>query len=77
MTSVPPLWHRDSIVCSQEDAPDHIPEVLARVAPKYLTRAYKVASWTDAEDFLEQLAVRSGKLGKGGEPDLNTTAKVR
>lgn len=50
--------------------------MLARVAPKYLTRAYKVASWTDAEDFLEQLAVRSGKLGKGGEPDLNTTAKV-
>ncbi len=66
----PPCTH------TQEDAPEHIPQVLARVAPRYLTRAYKITSWNDAEDFLEQLAVRTGKLGKGGEPDLNTTAKV-
>lgn len=38
-------------------------------------RAYKVKEWEDAESFLTQLAVKSGRLLKGGEPDLNTTAK--
>ncbi len=32
--------------------------------------------WTGAEDFLEQLARSTGKLGKGGEPDLATAAKM-
>lgn len=32
-------------------------------------------SWEDTEDFLTQLAQNSGRLLKGGEPDLNTTAK--
>jgi hypothetical protein len=39
-------------------------------------RAYKLAAWADATDFLTQLARASGKLGRGGEPDLNTTAKM-
>lgn len=39
-------------------------------------RAYKVRSWTDAEDFLTKLAQASGKLMRGGEPDLNTAAKM-
>lgn len=39
------------------------------------TRAYKIRQWEDAEDFLTQLAKQSGRLLKGGEPDLNTTAK--
>jgi hypothetical protein len=38
-------------------------------------RTYKVQSWEDAENFLTQLARQSGRLLKGGEPDLNTTAK--
>lgn len=38
-------------------------------------RHYKVQSWEDAEDFLTQLAKSSGRLLRGGEPDLNTTAK--
>lgn len=40
------------------------------------TRAYKLKSWTDAEDFLSQLAKSSGKLLKGGDPDLNTAARM-
>ena len=32
-------------------------------------------SWENAEDFLTQLAKSSGRLLRGGEPDLNTTAK--
>lgn len=39
-------------------------------------RAYKVKQWQDAEDFLTKLAQASGKLLKGGEPDLNTAAKM-
>jgi nuclear GTP-binding protein len=61
---------------SLEDATEHIPEVLRRVKPEYLRRAYRLASWQDADDFLEQVARGAGKLGKGGEPDLNTAAKM-
>ena len=39
-------------------------------------RAYKIKQWDDAEDFLTRLAQVSGKLLKGGEPDLNTAAKM-
>jgi len=39
-------------------------------------RAYKIRFWRDAEDFLTQLANAGGKLLRGGEPDLNTAAKM-
>ena len=39
-------------------------------------RAYKIRFWRDAEDFLTQLANAAGKLLRGGEPDLNTAAKM-
>lgn len=38
-------------------------------------RTYGVESWEDPEDFLTQLAQKSGRLGKGGEPDINAIAK--
>ncbi|CAL5224471.1 g7163 [Coccomyxa viridis] len=59
-----------------EDATEHISAVLDRIKPEYLRRAYKVKQWQDAEDFLTKLAQASGKLLKGGEPDLNTAAKM-
>ncbi|KAL4452383.1 hypothetical protein ABPG75_008045 [Micractinium tetrahymenae] len=59
-----------------EDATEHVGEVLERVKPEYLRRAYKVKSWGDAEDFLGQVARNTGKLSKGGEPDLNTAARM-
>ena len=39
-------------------------------------RAYKIKSWSGTEDFLTQLARASGKLLRGGEPDLNTAARM-
>jgi hypothetical protein len=39
-------------------------------------RAYKLRHWTGADDFLDQIARATGKLSKGGEPDLNTAAKM-
>ncbi|KAG2491941.1 hypothetical protein HYH03_009674 [Edaphochlamys debaryana] len=59
-----------------EDATHHVDPVLKRVKPDYLKRAYKIKEWKDTEDFLTQLARLSGKLLKGGDPDLNTAARM-
>ncbi|XP_074641988.1 uncharacterized protein LOC141899522 [Tubulanus polymorphus] len=55
---------------------DYIPEVLRRVRREYILKTYKIESWTDHEDFLEQLCRKSGRLLKGGEPDIKTMAKM-
>ncbi|NWY47706.1 NOG2 protein, partial [Sylvia atricapilla] len=55
---------------------DHITAVLERAKEEYIRKTYKIESWTDAEDFLEKLAARTGKLLKGGEPDLQTVSKM-
>ncbi|XP_051027307.1 nucleolar GTP-binding protein 2 [Acomys russatus] len=55
---------------------DHIGSVLERAKPEYITKTYKIDSWENAEDFLEKLAFRTGKLLKGGEPDLQTVGKM-
>jgi len=55
---------------------DYIPKVLEEVRPLYIKRTYEVSTWKDTEDFLTKLAIRSGKLLKGGEPDLDTVAKM-
>ncbi|NXS33030.1 NOG2 protein, partial [Pomatostomus ruficeps] len=55
---------------------DHIGAVLERAKAEYIRKTYKIDSWTDAEDFLEKLAARTGKLLKGGEPDLQTVSKM-
>ncbi|KFP25406.1 Nucleolar GTP-binding protein 2, partial [Colius striatus] len=55
---------------------DHISAVLERAKPEYIRKTYKIDSWQDTEDFLEKLAARTGKLLKGGEPDLQTVSKM-
>ncbi|KAG4971818.1 hypothetical protein JHK85_038239 [Glycine max] len=57
-------------VTNLKDAADHIGEVLKRVKKEHLERA------DDENDFLLQLCKSSGKLLKGGEPDLMTAAKM-
>lgn len=59
-----------------KDAACHIPVVLERVKREYIAKTYKVSSWTDSTDFLEQVAQRTGKLLKGGEADVNTVGKM-
>lgn len=49
----------------QEDATEYVPQVLARVKPEYLRRAYKIAAWEDHEDFLAQLARQTGGQAQG------------
>lgn len=55
---------------------DHIAAVLERAKPEYVSKAYKIDSWQNAEDFLEKLAYKTGKLLKGGEPDCQTVSKM-
>ena len=59
-----------------DDATDYITSVLRRVKRKYVQKAYRIQDWSDTEDFLTQLSVQYGKLLKGGDADLNTTAKM-
>jgi nuclear GTP-binding protein len=55
---------------------DHVAGVLAKAKPEHLARTYDVAGWTDATDFLAKIAAQTGKLLRGGEPDLPTVAKM-
>jgi len=55
---------------------DYIPEVLERVKRRYLERTYKIFKWENHMDFLEQIAKKSGRLLKGGEPDINAVSKM-
>lgn len=63
---------------------EHIPALMERVKPIYLSRTYGVPlpdendptkSW-DPEDFLDKLARMKGRLLKQGEPDLDGVAKI-
>jgi nuclear GTP-binding protein len=63
---------------------EHIPALMSRVKPLYLSRTYGVAlpdpddpsrSW-DPEQFLDTLARMKGRLLKGGEPDVDGVAKI-
>lgn len=43
---------------------DHIPAVLERVNKQYMCKTYQVLEWSDSTDFLEKLALRTGRLLK-------------
>lgn len=60
----------------RDEAADYIPLLLERVKKQHLKKTYGILDWEDASDFLEQVARKTGKLLKGGEPDLNTSAKM-
>merc|ERR1719499_385684 len=59
-----------------ESPDDYVKEVLNRCKQKYVARHFKIFSWTDHIDFLEQMAKKCGRLGKGGEPDINAVSKM-
>ena len=47
-----------------KDPSEHIPSVLERAKPEYIEKTYGLTQWCDAEDFLSQLATKTGKLLK-------------
>ena len=42
---------------------------------EHVRKTYGVPSWSDAVDLLTSIARKTGRLLKGGEPDLNSVAK--
>ncbi|KAI0964543.1 GTPase required for pre-60S ribosomal subunit nuclear export and maturation, partial [Taiwanofungus camphoratus] len=63
---------------------EHIPALMERVKPVYLSRTYGIPlpdpddasrGW-EPEVFLDKLARMKGRLLKGGEPDLEAVAKI-
>ncbi|KXN85716.1 Nucleolar GTP-binding protein 2 [Leucoagaricus sp. SymC.cos] len=63
---------------------EHIPSLMERVKPLYLSRTYRIPlpnkddpsqGW-DPEEFLDKLARKMGRLLKQGEPDLDSVAKI-
>lgn len=59
-----------------EHAEEHVKVVLERVREEYIQRTYNIKKWTDHEDFLTQLALKGGRLLKGGEADIGTVSKM-
>ncbi|KAK5583812.1 hypothetical protein RB653_005414 [Dictyostelium firmibasis] len=59
-----------------EDATIFIPEVLNRIKKEYIVKTYNIAQWKDHEDFLTQMAEKTGKLLKKRQPNMNACAKL-
>lgn len=59
-----------------QDPEDYVTEVLNRVKHEYLEKTYKISEWQNTEEFLEKLAIRFGKLKKGGEPNCGQVARM-
>mmetsp|Transcript_111009 Transcript_111009/g.353724 ORF Transcript_111009/g.353724 Transcript_111009/m.353724 type:complete len:750 (-) Transcript_111009:221-2470(-) len=62
-----------------ETPSNYMDEVLTRVKKEYLLQRYKLPSdteWENGEGFLTILANKMGKLFKGGDPDLDTAARI-
>jgi nuclear GTP-binding protein len=49
---------------------------LRKTERKHIYDVYGVRDWVDYEDFIKQVAERTGKLLKGGEPDINNVSKT-
>lgn len=62
-----------------ESPSDYIDEVLSRVKKQYLLQRFKLpadTTWKDAEEFLTILGAKMGKMKKGGEVDIEITARI-
>ncbi|KAF2452285.1 NUC091 domain-containing protein [Lineolata rhizophorae] len=59
-----------------ENPAQYVGAVLARCERRYVERTYGIKGWENEDAFLETLARRWGKLGKGGEPDMDAVAKI-
>lgn len=59
-----------------KDPENHVQGVLDRVKVDHLRRHYQIGEWTDTEDFMTKIALKQGRLLKGGEPDICSIAKV-
>jgi nuclear GTP-binding protein len=59
-----------------EHPEQYIPAVLKKVKTHHMERTYELKGWKDHVEFLELIARKSGRLLKGGEPDVDGVAKM-
>ncbi|KAK0735051.1 NUC091 domain-containing protein [Lasiosphaeria miniovina] len=59
-----------------ENPEQYIPAVLRKVKTHHMERTYELKGWKNHMEFLELLARKSGRLLKGGEPDVDGVAKM-
>ena len=57
-----------------ENPEEYVREILSRTRKEYLQKMYEIESWTNSFDFMAQIALRTGKLLKGGEPDYHNVS---
>jgi nuclear GTP-binding protein len=53
------------------DPESYVQPVLDNTERKHLVDVYGIANWESDLDFIEQVARNSGKLVKGGDPDVH------
>lgn len=59
-----------------ENPEQYIPAILKKSQQRHIERTYDIKGFTDATEFLSILARKGGRLLKGGEPDVNSVAKM-
>lgn len=59
-----------------KDPENHIQGVLDRCKPEHLRRQYGIPEFSGVDDFLTKIAIKQGRLLKGGDPDIVAIAKV-
>nr|CAG4711555.1 unnamed protein product [Naegleria fowleri] len=59
-----------------EDTVEPVRIILTRCKPERLMAKYSISTFTSAEDFLTQVAKQSGKLLKGGKPNIQEAGKI-
>jgi len=58
------------------DPEQYIDAVLSKIQREYVVRTYGIPEWSDSEDFLTKLALKTGKLLKKGEPNIPIVARM-
>ena len=59
-----------------ENPSQYVESMMEKCQRRHIEKTYELKDWKDVDMFLEQLARKKGKLLKGGEPDMNSVAKV-
>jgi len=59
-----------------EHPAQYVQAVLDKCQQRHIERTYEMRNWKDANDFLEILARKGGRLLKGGEADVDAVAKM-
>ena len=59
-----------------KDPDFYIDPILERINHKIISKFYNIGSFKDSDDFLTQVAIKTGKMKKKAEPDLERVARM-